>query len=201
MLAVGGSPPQRRAAARRRAGPDRPRRGPHRAGVRPGHQRPQAGTGPGAVRRLGVPPGRARPVAARRRPGLDRARHPGRQDDREPAAALADGAGPRPAPARPPGGGPGGVAAPRPGAGRLGEVRRAATDPGGPARSGPVWVFDPTGATGWPAARWSPLAAVGSYGDAMKAAAWLTDSSKVDGRGWRTSGSGKRSAASCSRRC
>jgi len=101
----------------------------------------------------------------------------------------------------PPGGGPGGVAAPRPGAGRLGEVRRAATDPGGPARSGPVWVFDPTGATGRPAARWSPLAAVGSYGDAMKAAAWLTDSSKVDGRGWRTSGSGTRSAASCSRRC
>jgi len=69
------------------------------------------------------------------------------------------------------------------------------------ARSGPVWVFDPTGATGRPAARWSPLAAVGSYGDAMKAAAWLTDSSKVDGRGWRTSGSGTRSAASCSRRC
>jgi len=51
------------------------------------------------------------------------------------------------------------------------------------ARSGPVWVFDPTGATGLPAARWSPLAAVASYGDAMKAAAWLTDSSKVDGRG------------------
>jgi len=51
------------------------------------------------------------------------------------------------------------------------------------ARSGPVWVFDPTGATGLPAARWSPLAAVRSYGDAMKAAAWLADSSKVDGRG------------------
>lgn len=49
--------------------------------------------------------------------------------------------------------------------------------------AGTVWVFDPTGSTGKPVAHWSPLAGIHDYGDALKAAAWLTDSSKVEGRG------------------
>src|SRR5664280_1052469 len=49
--------------------------------------------------------------------------------------------------------------------------------------SGPVWVFDPTGAAGLRAARWSPLSSIAGYGDALSAAAWLADSSKVESRG------------------
>jgi type IV secretion system protein VirD4 len=49
--------------------------------------------------------------------------------------------------------------------------------------SGPVWVFDPTGAAGMRAARWSPLSSISGYGDALSAAAWLADSSKVESRG------------------
>lgn len=45
---------------------------------------------------------------------------------------------------------------------------------------GPVWVFDPTGASGLPASSWSPLATADTYAGAMKAAAWLTDSSQVE---------------------
>jgi type IV secretion system protein VirD4 len=50
-------------------------------------------------------------------------------------------------------------------------------------KAGPVWVFDPAGSTGQTSCRWSPLASIRTYGDALKAAAWLTESSKVDGRG------------------
>jgi type IV secretory pathway TraG/TraD family ATPase VirD4 len=50
-------------------------------------------------------------------------------------------------------------------------------------KEGPVWVFDPTGATGEQPSAWSPLSGIRTYADALKAAAWLTDSSKVEGRG------------------
>ena len=45
---------------------------------------------------------------------------------------------------------------------------------------GPVWVFDPTGTSGIPSCRWSPLASANTYGGALRAAAWLTDSSRVE---------------------
>lgn len=45
---------------------------------------------------------------------------------------------------------------------------------------GPVWVFDPTGASGFQTCRWSPLSRIRSYGDAMRAARWLCESSKVE---------------------
>lgn len=43
----------------------------------------------------------------------------------------------------------------------------------------PVWVFDPSRSTG-DTARWSPLASVRSWADALDAARWLQDSSKAD---------------------
>jgi type IV secretory pathway TraG/TraD family ATPase VirD4 len=51
------------------------------------------------------------------------------------------------------------------------------------ATRGPVWVFDITGVSGLPSCRWSPLAGVHSYADAMKAAAWISESSKIDSKG------------------
>lgn len=48
---------------------------------------------------------------------------------------------------------------------------------------GPVWVFDPTGATGEPSCTWSPLSSAGDYAGALKAASWLVESSKVGGKG------------------
>jgi type IV secretory pathway TraG/TraD family ATPase VirD4 len=51
------------------------------------------------------------------------------------------------------------------------------------ATQGPVWVFDITGISGLSSCRWSPLAGVHSDADAMKAAAWLSDSSKVGSKG------------------
>lgn len=50
-------------------------------------------------------------------------------------------------------------------------------------KDGPVWVFDPTGSTNVPSAHWSPLAGVETYGDALKAATWLAESSKVGEQG------------------
>jgi hypothetical protein len=48
---------------------------------------------------------------------------------------------------------------------------------------GPVWVFDITGVSGVPSCHWSPLASIRSYADAVKAAAWLSESSKVESKG------------------
>lgn len=50
-------------------------------------------------------------------------------------------------------------------------------------RRGQVWIFDPSKATGQPGCRWSPLAQVHCWGDALSAARWLADSSKVGGLG------------------
>lgn len=51
------------------------------------------------------------------------------------------------------------------------------------ASQGRVWVFDPTGATGLVGCRWSPLLGIQRYSDAERAATWLLESSKVEGRG------------------
>lgn len=51
------------------------------------------------------------------------------------------------------------------------------------AKEGPVHLFDPAGSTGEQSTRWSPLASIQTYGDALKAAAWLSESSKVESRG------------------
>lgn len=48
---------------------------------------------------------------------------------------------------------------------------------------GPVWVLDITGASGLPSCKWSPLHGIATYADALKAAAWLSESSKAGGRG------------------
>lgn len=51
------------------------------------------------------------------------------------------------------------------------------------ASRGPVWVFDPDESTG-PTARWSPLATVQSWADALDAAEWVQESSKAaEGKG------------------
>ncbi len=47
---------------------------------------------------------------------------------------------------------------------------------------GPVWLFDPSRSTGT-TARWSPLATVRDWSDALDSAKWLQDSSKVEKRG------------------
>lgn len=49
---------------------------------------------------------------------------------------------------------------------------------------GPVYVFDPLGYladVGIESCRWSPLMGIRSYADALKAAAWLSSTSKVEG--------------------
>jgi len=45
---------------------------------------------------------------------------------------------------------------------------------------GPVWVFDPSRTAG-PTARWSPLAHIKTWADALDAAKWIQESSKVSG--------------------
>lgn len=45
-----------------------------------------------------------------------------------------------------------------------------------------VWYFDITNATGLANCVWSPLADITTYSDALKAARWLKDSSKVEGQ-------------------
>ena len=47
---------------------------------------------------------------------------------------------------------------------------------------GPVWVFDPSQSSG-ATCRWSPLASVHTWADALNAAKWLQESSKVEKRG------------------
>lgn len=47
---------------------------------------------------------------------------------------------------------------------------------------GPVWVFDPS-RTGGDTARWSPLATVHNWADALEAARWIQNSSKVEKSG------------------
>lgn len=43
---------------------------------------------------------------------------------------------------------------------------------------GKVWIFDPTGAADEATAGWSPLAACGTWGGAMRVAAWLCDAAQ-----------------------
>ncbi len=50
------------------------------------------------------------------------------------------------------------------------------------ATQGAVWVFDPTRSTPFPTCRWSPLLGINTYSDAERAATWLCESSKVEGR-------------------
>ena len=47
---------------------------------------------------------------------------------------------------------------------------------------GPVALFDPTGATGLPGVRWSPLLSSVSFPDATKTATWLADAAAVEDR-------------------
>ena len=47
---------------------------------------------------------------------------------------------------------------------------------------GPVALFDPTGATGLPSVRWSPLLSSVTFPDATKTAVWLTDAAAVEDR-------------------
>lgn len=47
------------------------------------------------------------------------------------------------------------------------------------SKQGPVWVFDPS-QSGGETARWSPLSMVHEWADALKAAKWLQNSSKVN---------------------
>jgi type IV secretion system protein VirD4 len=45
---------------------------------------------------------------------------------------------------------------------------------------GPTYLFDPTGATGLPSVRWSPLLTSTSFPDATRTAAWLADAAAVE---------------------
>ena len=47
---------------------------------------------------------------------------------------------------------------------------------------GPVALFDPTGATGLPSVRWSPLLTSITFPEATKTATWLTDAAAVEDR-------------------
>lgn len=47
---------------------------------------------------------------------------------------------------------------------------------------GKVWVFDPSEMVG-PSARWSPIAHITSWAEALDAARWIQESSKADGSG------------------
>ena len=49
-------------------------------------------------------------------------------------------------------------------------------------RQGPVWIFDPAESVG-PTSRWSPLATIDDWADALDAARWIQNSSKVEGSG------------------
>ncbi len=48
---------------------------------------------------------------------------------------------------------------------------------------GPVWIFDPTAATGMDTCTWPVLDKITTYADALATASWISDSSKVDKRG------------------
>ena len=50
------------------------------------------------------------------------------------------------------------------------------------SRIGPVALFDPTGATGEPSVRWSPLLSATTFPDATKTATWLADAAAVEDR-------------------
>lgn len=50
-------------------------------------------------------------------------------------------------------------------------------------RRGNVWIFDPTNATGRGNVRWTPLMGIETYGDALRNAKWLCESSKSGGGG------------------
>lgn len=50
------------------------------------------------------------------------------------------------------------------------------------ASVGTVYVFDPSGATGLTTAKWSPLATINGYGDAIRAAKWMSDCSALSSR-------------------
>jgi type IV secretion system protein VirD4 len=47
---------------------------------------------------------------------------------------------------------------------------------------GPVALFDPSGATGLPSVRWSPLLSAVTFPDATKTATWLADAAAVEDR-------------------
>jgi type IV secretory pathway TraG/TraD family ATPase VirD4 len=51
------------------------------------------------------------------------------------------------------------------------------------AGQGPVWIFDPTGASGKPSCTWPLVDEITTYADALKTAGWISDSSKVDKQG------------------
>ncbi|MDP8932057.1 MAG: type IV secretory system conjugative DNA transfer family protein, partial [Actinomycetota bacterium] len=63
-------------------------------------------------------------------------------------------------------------------------VKRDVYDLTAPRRRqvGPVALFDPTGATGLPSVRWSPLLSSLTFPDATKTATWLTDAAAVEDR-------------------
>ncbi len=48
---------------------------------------------------------------------------------------------------------------------------------------GEVWVYDPTGSTGQPAAGWNPLTASGEWQGALRMAAWLVSTARAGERG------------------
>ena len=50
-------------------------------------------------------------------------------------------------------------------------------------QAGLVWIFDPSGATGLPTCRWSPLTGLDTYAAAYSGARWLCESSNVEKRG------------------
>lgn len=48
---------------------------------------------------------------------------------------------------------------------------------------GPIWIFDPTGATNETSCTWPLVEEITTYADALKTASWISDSSKVDKQG------------------
>ncbi len=50
-------------------------------------------------------------------------------------------------------------------------------------RQGQVWVYDPSGSTGLPAARWSPLDGAGTWAGARRVAAGLVETARTSGGG------------------
>lgn len=65
---------------------------------------------------------------------------------------------------------------------------------------GPASLFDPTGSTGLPSVRWSPLLTSTTFPDATKTATWLADAASVETSTRRPS-SGRPWRPSCSPRC
>ena len=48
---------------------------------------------------------------------------------------------------------------------------------------GPVWIFDPTGASSERSCTWPLVEEISTYAEALKTAGWISDSSKVDKQG------------------